>query len=267
MVRELNTGSAASWAKGNYSALELKSRAAELNFLLSSTLGIRCFWDWGGEKCQAEVWSSKDRTLGKYCLYLHGAGQLSFWMFLDLFWSRVRHSDYLYPAFGMGLDGGNLPLELVHLLFQSYWLGYKGLCELCLSKGWKWNELFIWRKIFLCGLNVLDADGWSSCLFQDLLRSYFCAAGAGTFPICIDCSLHLLAAWLAPDLAVTGQGFGVVTWSKRLGKAQITEAGLGKSLGFSGMLLALRISSKFLFYTDAEVFEGPRCYHFLDLWV
>lgn len=94
-------------------------------------------------------------------------------------------------------------------------------------------EQTIWRKSFLCGLNVLDAGGWSSCLFQNLLRAYFSATGAGTFPICIDCSLQLLAAHLALDLAVGGQVFGIVIWAKWLGRAQSNSwrGDLGKALG------------------------------------
>lgn len=39
-VWELNNGIAVSWAKGDCFALELKFTAAELNFVLSSTLGF-----------------------------------------------------------------------------------------------------------------------------------------------------------------------------------------------------------------------------------
>lgn len=104
--------------------------------------------------------------------------------------------------------------------------------------------------------------GGLPALFQDVLRAYFCAIGTRTFTTFIHCSLQLLAALFTLDRAVAGQVFGVVTWSKWPGRAQNNSWG---SRGLSGMLLALRISSNFLFYADAKAFEGPRCCHFINL--
>lgn len=101
MVWELNTGNVVSWAKGNCFALELKFRVAEVTFLLSSTLDIQFFWDWG-EKHQ---WGLKQQrwVFGKM---LPTSSWDSSAFLLDVpgpFCSWVRHSYYLFPAFGMGL--------------------------------------------------------------------------------------------------------------------------------------------------------------------
>lgn len=62
----------------------------------------------------------------------------------------------------------------------------------------------------------ISLGGALKSIFQESLS----VAGAGTFLICIDCSLQLLAACLALELVAGGQVFGVVTWAKWVGRAQ-----------------------------------------------